>query len=55
MLKTRTPRQNVKTRADKMKSVKSMHEVVLNANVGLVLDVLVSAVNVKVSVNIQYK
>ena len=49
LLKTRIRRPDAKTRADKMKSVKSMHVKALNANADQVLDVLVSEANVKVS------
>ena len=47
--KTRIRRPDVRTRADKMKSVKSMHDKALNANADQVLDVQVIEANVKVS------
>ena len=49
LLKIRIRKPDAKTRADKMKSVKSMHVKALNANADQVLDVQVIEANVKVS------
>ena len=48
-LKIRIRRPDVKIRADKMKSVKSMHDKALNVNADQALDVQMIEANVKVS------